>query len=82
MSPLGSVLFPYMPLRLQVIEERHRIMLANPLKLDQARFGVLIEHRHEVGAARRCPESDPLPNHPTDHVKQLPELICQAGTGI
>ena len=69
MFPLGSVLFPYMPLRLRVFEERYLIMLADLLKTDQARFGVvLIERGHEVGAAssgfwsapwRRSPSSEP-----------------------
>ena len=50
MFPLGSVLFPHMPLRLQVFEERYLIMLADLLKSDQARFGVvLIERGREVG---------------------------------
>lgn len=50
MFPLGSVLFPYMPLRLRVFEERYLIMLAELLKTEDARFGVvLIERGHEVG---------------------------------
>ena len=54
MFPLGSVLFPYMPLRLRVFEERYLVMLADLLKSDQARFGVvLIERGHEVGGGDR-----------------------------
>jgi Lon protease-like protein len=54
MFPLGSVLFPYMPLRLRVFEERYLVMLADLLKPDQARFGVvLIERGHEVGGGDR-----------------------------
>jgi len=54
MFPLGSVLFPYMPLRLRVFEERYLIMLADLLKTDQARFGVvLIERGHEVGGGEQ-----------------------------
>jgi Lon protease-like protein len=50
MFPLGSVLFPYMPLRLRVFEERYLIMLAELLKSEDARFGVvLIERGREVG---------------------------------
>jgi uncharacterized protein len=50
MFPLSSVLFPYMPLRLRVFEERYLIMLAELLKTEDARFGVvLIERGHEVG---------------------------------
>ncbi len=54
MFPLGSVLFPYMPLRLRVFEERYLIMLADLLKSDQARFGVvLIERGREVGGGEQ-----------------------------
>jgi Lon protease-like protein len=54
MFPLGSVLFPYMPLRLRVFEERYLIMLAELLKADQARFGVvLIERGREVGGGEQ-----------------------------
>jgi hypothetical protein len=50
-----------MALPLEVFEERYLIMMANLLKTVQARFGVvLIEH--QLGAARRCPENDPLPS--------------------
>jgi len=50
MFPLGSVLFPYMPLRLRVFEERYLIMLAELLKNENSRFGVvLIERGREVG---------------------------------
>jgi uncharacterized protein len=54
MFPLGSVLFPAMPLRLRVFEERYLIMLADLLDTDQARFGVvLIERGHEVGGGEQ-----------------------------
>ena len=54
MFPLGSVLFPHMPLRLRVFEERYLIMLADLLKNDQARFGVvLIERGREVGGGEQ-----------------------------
>jgi uncharacterized protein len=54
MFPLGSVLFPHMPLRLRVFEERYLIMLADLLKTDQARFGVvLIERGSEVGGGEQ-----------------------------
>lgn len=50
MFPLGAVLFPHMPLRLRVFEQRYLVMLAEMLKNDDARFGVvLIERGHEVG---------------------------------
>ena len=54
MFPLGSVLFPHMPLQLRVFEERYLIMLADLLKSDQARFGVvLIERGPEVGGGEQ-----------------------------
>lgn len=54
MFPLGAVLFPYMPLRLQVFEERYLLMLAELLKTDSARFGVvLIERGREVGGGEQ-----------------------------
>ena len=50
MFPLGNVLFPHMPLRLRVFEERYLIMLTELLKADDLRFGVvLIERGREVG---------------------------------
>ena len=54
MFPLGSVLFPYMPLRLRVFEERYLIMLAELLRNEDARFGVvLIERGCEVGGGEQ-----------------------------
>ena len=54
MFPLGSVLFPYMPLRLRVFEERYLVMLAELLKNEDARFGVvLIERGWEVGGGEQ-----------------------------
>ena len=50
MFPLGSVLFPHLPLHLRVFEERYLVMLSEMLKADQAEFGVvLIERGQEVG---------------------------------
>jgi uncharacterized protein len=50
MFPLGSVLFPNMPLRLRVFEERYLIMLSDMLRAERGEFGVvLIERGHEVG---------------------------------
>jgi uncharacterized protein len=55
MFPLNSVLFPYMPLRLRVFEERYLIMLAELLRSEEARFGVvLIERGREVGGGEKC----------------------------
>ncbi len=54
MFPLGSVLFPHMPLRLRVFEERYLVMLAELLKVDRAVFGVvLIERGREVGGGEQ-----------------------------
>lgn len=50
MFPLGSVLFPHMPLGLRVFEERYLIMLSTMVERKQTDFGVvLIERGHEVG---------------------------------
>lgn len=50
MFPLGAVLFPHMPLRLRVFEQRYLVMLGNLLQNDSAQFGVvLIERGQEVG---------------------------------
>jgi len=50
MFPLGSVLFPAMPLALQVFEERYLKMMGAILDADDAVFGVvLIERGSEVG---------------------------------
>lgn len=50
MFPLGSVLFPYMPLQLRVFEERYLVMLSRVLQNEPAEFGVvLIERGQEVG---------------------------------
>ncbi|MEY2847931.1 MAG: hypothetical protein RI885_596 [Actinomycetota bacterium] len=50
MFPLGSVLFPYMPLQLRVFEERYLVMLAAILDSEGPEFGVtLIERGQEVG---------------------------------
>lgn len=54
MFPLGSVLFPHMPLPLRVFEERYLVMLAQVLDTDAPEFGVvLIEQGHEVGGGDR-----------------------------
>jgi uncharacterized protein len=54
MFPLGSVLFPHMPLRLRVFEERYLVMLSELVKTNDTRFGVvLIERGHEVGGGEQ-----------------------------
>lgn len=50
MFPLGSVLFPGMPLSLRVFEPRYVAMLSSVLKQPEREFGVvLIERGSEVG---------------------------------
>nr|WP_297426469.1 LON peptidase substrate-binding domain-containing protein [uncultured Actinotalea sp.] len=50
MFPLGSVLFPGMPLPLRVFEPRYIAMLASVHGQEEREFGVvLIERGHEVG---------------------------------
>ena len=50
MFPLGFVLFPHMPLRLRVFEERYLVMLSELVAAEDTRFGVvLIERGFEVG---------------------------------
>ncbi|TQO21170.1 hypothetical protein FB472_2846 [Rhodoglobus vestalii] len=50
MFPLGSVLFPHMPLSLRIFEERYIVMLSQVLQDEPSEFGVvLIERGQEVG---------------------------------
>lgn len=50
MFPLGSVLFPHMPLALRIFESRYLQMLGDLLDSETPEFGVvLIERGHEVG---------------------------------
>lgn len=50
MFPLGSVLFPHLPLALRVFEERYLLMLGSILQDEPSEFGVvLIERGSEVG---------------------------------
>ena len=63
MFPLGSVLFPSMPLALRVFEERYLAMLASVLQEEPSEFGVVLiergqevgggEHRFDVGTVAR-----------------------------
>lgn len=54
MFPLGNVLFPHMPLRLRVFEQRYLVMLGDLLRHDVAEFGVvLIERGQEVGGGEQ-----------------------------
>lgn len=50
MFPLGTVLFPHMPLALRLFEERYLTMLARLLEAEEPEFGVvLIERGQEMG---------------------------------
>ncbi len=54
MFPLGSVLFPHMPLVLRVFEERYVVLLSRVLQEESAEFGVvLIERGQEVGGGEQ-----------------------------
>lgn len=54
MFPLGSVLFPAMPLSLRVFEPRYLTMLQDLLPAKSAEFGVvLIERGQEVGGGEK-----------------------------
>ncbi|WP_241977040.1 LON peptidase substrate-binding domain-containing protein [Cryobacterium sp. Sr8] len=54
MFPLGSVLFPHMPLQLRVFEDRYLVMLSRILESDPAEFGVvLIERGQETGGGEQ-----------------------------
>ncbi len=72
MFPLGSVLFPYMPLPLRIFEERYLVMLSRILSEDPAEFGVvLIERGQEVGGGEQ--------RFATGTVAQITELSAQEG---
>lgn len=54
MFPLGSVLFPHMPVQLRVFEERYLVMLSEILAEEPSQFGiVLIERGQEVGGGEQ-----------------------------
>lgn len=54
MFPLGTVLFPHMPLQLRIFEERYLVMLSRILDTASAEFGVvLIERGREVGGGEQ-----------------------------
>lgn len=54
MFPLGSVLFPHMPLLLKVFEDRYLVMLSQILQNEPSEFGVaLIERGQEVGGGEQ-----------------------------
>ena len=68
MFPLGSVLFPAMPLALRVFEDRYMAMLATVLAQEPSEFGVVLiergqevgggEHRFDLGTIARIEQLD------------------------
>jgi Lon protease-like protein len=73
--PLGSVLFPHMPLPLRVFEDRYLTMLAGILEFEPAEFGVvLIERGQEVGGGEH--------RFSTGTVAQIAQLDVQEGIVI
>ncbi len=72
MFPLGSVLFPHMPLMLRVFEERYLIMLAALVEAQRSEFGVvLIERGWEVGGGEH--------RFPVGTIADITELGSQDG---
>ena len=54
MFPLGSVLFPHMPLTLRIFEERYLKLLGDMMEAEDPEFGVvLIERGQEVGGGEK-----------------------------
>ncbi len=54
MFPLGSVLFPHMPLTLRIFEERYLKLLGDMMETEDPEFGVvLIERGQEVGGGEK-----------------------------
>jgi len=68
MFPLGSVLFPRMPVALRVFEQRYLAMLAVILQEEPSEFGIVLiergqevgggEHRYSVGTIAEITELD------------------------
>jgi Lon protease-like protein len=69
MFPLGSVLFPHMPLALRVFEERYLVMMSKVLADEPAEFGVVLI---ESGREAAGPEVQRRFGHGT--VAQITEL--------
>ena len=62
MFPLGSVLFPAMPLALRVFEERYLKLMGAILEDEPSEFGVvLIERGSEVGGGDCLLYTSPSP---------------------
>jgi Lon protease-like protein len=69
MFPLGSVLFPHMPLALRVFEERYLVMMSRVLADEPAEFGVVLI---ESGREAAGPEAQRRFGHGT--VARITEL--------
>lgn len=84
MFPLGSVLFPFMPLPLRIFEPRYLAMLADILKDEPSEFGVvLIERGSEVGGGDvRVPAGTLARVSDLDTAGEAVLMIAQGATRI
>ena len=74
MFPLGSVLFPHMPLALRVFEERYLVMMARVLAEQPAEFGVVL-----IESGREASGSEPQRRFGLGPVARVTELAATDG---
>jgi Lon protease-like protein len=74
MFPLGSVLFPHMPLALRVFEERYLVMMARVLAEQPAEFGVVL-----IESGREAAGSEPQRRFGLGTVARVTELAAAEG---
>lgn len=74
MFPLGSVLFPHMPLALRVFEERYLVMMARVLAEQPAEFGVVL-----IESGREAAGSEPQRRFGLGTVARVTELGATDG---
>lgn len=74
MFPLGSVLFPHMPLALRVFEERYLVMMARVLAEQPAEFGVVL-----IESGREAAGSEPQRRFGLGTVARVTELAATDG---
>ncbi len=84
MFPLGSVLFPHMPLLLKVFEDRYLIMLSQILQDEPSEFGVaLIERGQEVGGGeQRFPVATVAKITQMDATEGFVVLVAEGGRRV
>ncbi len=84
MFPLGSVLFPHMPLLLRVFEDRYLAMLSTILQHEPSEFGVaLIERGQEVGGGeKRFPLATVAQITQLDATEGFVVLIAEGGRRV